>query len=92
MLNHQGFLKACRRLKGQEARLVGFAINEHSDEYRLVYHFDQGGELVTLETSTVDRAVPSLVTYFSTSDFAERQAFRDYRIKFFGNPNLTPPE
>ncbi len=91
MLNHQSFLKACRKLKKQKAQLVSFVVTEDEQgEFRLLYHFDKEGEVVTVETYTVNRSAPSLVSFFTASDFPERQAFNDFSIKFFGNPNLRP--
>ena len=65
---------------------------EKPDEFGLSYTFDSQGQFQVLETQTHDRGVPSLIGYFSACDFPERQIYREFRIKFFGNPNLAETE
>lgn len=57
-------------------------------EFDLCYYFEVDGEVKTLETRTVRRSAPSLFSYFSNSDFSEREVNQDLKIKFVGNPNL----
>lgn len=94
MLNHRTLLKRVKELKSEQAQFLSMAcIRLGEGEFGITYTFakqEQARELV--RTATVDRSAPSLILYFSNSDFPERQAYEDLGIKFFGNPNLAARE
>lgn len=89
-VNHQKFLKAARKLREQGGRLMTFTVvsGRTRKEFDLRYFFEVEGQVRILETRTVRKSVPSLFSYYSNSDFPEREASQEHRIKFVGNPNL----
>jgi hypothetical protein len=54
--------------------------------------FDDHGEVVCMEQPVEDGTVSSIALLFPLADFAERQMYRDCRIKALGNINLVPRE
>jgi len=56
------------------------------------YLFQDNGEILRLEQPIEDGAVRSIAQIFPLADFAERQLYRDCRVKAIGNINLVPRE
>lgn len=54
------------------------------------YLFMGEGGITTLEQPIDEGAVVSIAQIFPLADFAERQLYRDSRIKAIGNINLVP--
>lgn len=87
--SHRVFTKKAKELRNKGARFVSLQVySEKPGEYQLSYTFECKNKHRVLVTKTVEDGVPSLVSDFTTCDFPERQAYREFRIKFFGNPNL----
>ena len=88
--SHRVFTKKAKELRQKGARFVSLQVNaEKPEEYHLSYTFECKNKHRILQTKTVDHGVPSLVSDFTTCDFPERLAYKEFRIKFFGNPNLA---
>jgi NADH:ubiquinone oxidoreductase subunit C len=86
------FLKDAAHIREQGGRLVSLSGQRQGDEVRLLYHFELGGELRTLELCTDKRSAPSLFSTFPNADLPERQAAQYFQVKFVGHPNLTLSE
>lgn len=56
------------------------------------YLFEAHGEVVCLEQPVEDGTVHSIAMLYPLADFAERQMYRDCKIKALGNINLIPRE
>ncbi len=91
--SHRVFTKKAKELRRKGARFVSLEVySEKPEEYHLSYTFECKSKPRVLVTKTVDQSAPSLVSDFTTCDFPERLAYKEFRIKFFGNPNLTAEE
>lgn len=82
------FLQQCSGYRDAGFRFLGLQTN-----CALVsYLFESQGEIVFLEQPVEDATVSSIAMLFPLADFAERQMYRDCKIKALGNINLVPRE
>lgn len=89
MPTHQKFLRQVKQLREAGARFLSLSVNQGEDgEFELDYGFDHHGQVEILKLQTEAQTAPSLIASFTFSDYPEREAYRQYRIKFLGNPNL----
>ena len=58
----------------------------------MIYHFLNQGEVVAVEQAIEQGGVVSIAQVFPLADFAERQMYRDCKVKAIGNINLVPRE
>lgn len=87
------FLKEAAQIREQGGRLVSLSGRRLEDgEISLIYHFEQAGDLRTLELTTEERTAPSLFSTFPNADLPERQAAQYFQVKFVGHPNLSLTE
>ncbi len=92
-MNHAKFLEQVRDLKERGGKLLSIAFtSDDNEECRFVYYFDVSGEVKTLQVITENRTLPSVLAYFSSCDFLEREICKEYNVKFVGNPNLPLKE
>ena len=82
------FLAQCADYRDAGFRFLGMQTNCH----QVSYLFEGQGEIVTLVRPVEDGAVPSIALLFPLADFAEREMYRDCRVKAMGNINLVPKE
>ncbi len=82
------FLQRCSDFRDAGFRFLGLQTNC----FVVNYLFEGQGEVVCLEQSAEDGTVPSIAMLFPLADFAERQMYRDCKIKALGNINLVPRE
>ena len=85
------WIKKIRAYREAGADFVALWVND-GDEAELIYYLNVGGDVEALRVRTENRSVPSLYGIFGDADWAEREACRNYRIKFVGNPNLNLQE
>lgn len=87
-MSEDRFLERCRRLRDSGHRFMGLQTNgDH-----VSYLFQGEGEVQILDQPVDDGAVLSVAQLFPLADFAERQMYRDCKIKAIGNINLVPRE
>lgn len=86
------FLRDATGLRDKGGRLVSLSGTREGAEVRLLYHFELGGELRTLELLTEGKSAPSLFSTFPNADLPERQAAQFFQVKFVGHPNLSLSE
>ena len=92
LLGQEDFIPAVRGLRESGARFLTLeARNLPGGEVELLYSFAREGEVRTLRTWTVERAAPSLFSFYGSADFPEREAARTFGVKFLGHPNLPRP-
>lgn len=82
------FLKQCLEYRDSGYIFLGMQTNcDH-----VSYLFERGTEIICLEQMVEDDTVSSIASFFPLADFAERQMYRDCKIKALGNINLIPRE
>ena len=82
------FLDTCRAFRKNGHTFL--ALQTQDDH--VSYHFLNQGEVVVLEQPIEDGVVTSIAQIFPLADFAERQMYRDCKVKAIGNINLLPRE
>lgn len=82
------FLQRCVECRDAGFRFLGLQTNGAA----VSYLFEAHGEVVCLEQQVEDQMVNSIAMLFPLADFAERQMYRDCKIKALGNINLIPRE
>ena len=80
------FLDQCRRFRDSGYRFLGLQTNGA----QVSYLFKGDAEIVSLEQVIEDMGVLSIAQIFPLADFAERQMYRDCKVKAIGNINLVP--
>ena len=85
-MSETDFLENCHRYRKQGYTFLGL----HSRPDLVVYLFQGDGQIFELEQPIEDGAVVSITQVFPLADFAERQMYRDSKIKAIGNINLVP--
>jgi hypothetical protein len=80
------FLQRCADYRDAGFKFLGMQTNCA----RVSYLFEAHGEVVCLEQPVEEGAVSSIALLFPLADFAERQMYRDCKIKALGNINLVP--
>jgi hypothetical protein len=87
-LPKESFLDKCARF-----RTLGFSfLGLQTHNGHVSYLFQGNGEIVREEQKIEDNGVHSIAQIFPLADFAERQMYRDCRVKAIGNINLVPRE
>ncbi len=92
-LDHSAHLLAVAALlRGMRARLATITAlaprGAPPGEHLLAYHFDLGGDLLTVSvTMTTGAAIQSLVPLFRNADWNEREIAEMYGIAIEGQPN-----
>ena len=86
-LSRARWLKKIRAYRDGGADFVALWVKD-GEEAELIYYLNMAGRIETLRVLTECRSVPSIYTIFGDADWAEREACRNYHIKFIGNPNL----
>jgi hypothetical protein len=81
-------MQQCSDYRDGGFRFLGMQTNCTS----VSYLFEGHGEVVCLEQMVDEGTVSSIALLFPLADFAERQMYRDCRIKALGNANLVPRE
>ncbi len=82
------FLKQCAQLRDTGYRFLGL----QTQNGRVSYLFEGHGEVKSLDQVVEDGTVSSVAMLFPLADFAEREMYRDCRVKALGNINLMPRE
>ncbi len=82
------FLLQCASLRDAGYRFLGL----QTHVAQVSYLFEGHGEVKTLRQELEDGTVSSVAMFFPLADFAEREMYRDRRIKALGNSNLMPRE
>jgi hypothetical protein len=93
---HQGIeLLQVRAMAGEMrsggARFAALTVRPTDGAFKLAWHFDAAGELLTLEARLPAGAtVPSILDLWPGADWAEREARDYYALRFDGRAD-TPP-
>lgn len=82
------FMQECSSYRDAGFRFLGLQTNCTV----VSYLFEGQGAVVCLEQPVEDDTVCSIAMLFPLADFAERQMYRDCKIKALGNINLVPRE
>ena len=81
------WLKKMRTYRDAGASFIALWVGD-GEEADLIYYLQFEGTVEALTLRSEGRSVPSIYGIFGGADWAEREACRNYRIKFVGNPNL----
>ncbi len=82
------FLQECASFRDGGYMFLGLQTNCES----VSYLFEGGGQIVKVSQQVDEGTVRSIASLFPLADFAERQMYRDCKIKALGNINLVPRE
>lgn len=85
-MSEESFLENCLHFRRLGYSFLGL----HTRPGFVSYLFQGEGSITSLEQPIDGGAVISIAQVFPLADFAERQLYRDNRIKAIGNINLVP--
>jgi NADH:ubiquinone oxidoreductase subunit C len=80
-----------RAMVASQCRLATItAIPDAEDEYRLAYHWDCAGRLLTFVTLTHAQSIPSIAALCPAADWIEREIHDYFAISFSGREGIPP--
>lgn len=87
-MSESDFIRECAGFRDSGYLFLGLQTN--CDQ--VSYLFEGGGQIVSVSQTIEENTVKSIAQLFPLADFAERQMYRDCKIKALGNINLVPRE
>ncbi len=82
---------AASRMLAESARLITLAATElPSHELRMDYHWDLGGQMVTLSTIADGKLIDSIADICPAADWAEREIHEYFAVEFPGRVDTMP--
>lgn len=89
-ISSEKLISFIENLNSKKLELVTISASLSVDnEVVLKYYFAKKNKLIILCVSLRKNQIASLFTYFSNSDFIEREISHTFGVKFVGNPNLN---